>query len=335
MAEQSTSAAQAANTASATAPSAQSANTIATQNSAHARFHSNACSRFADARNSDHSRACVSTSRALIGSPADDFELPCASALTDRPGITLPFAQAAALRAGSYAPMTAQTGFWRDGGRGPYDQTRQENLPDDQNTMREPTTPLAPPVAPGSRPTTNISAAAVGTLGGRSATRAIRPAEDARERQILLGPLRLAYHHCLVRKPENQDCSTHPASAHNLYLQFFEERMAGELQTIVEQDPFIPGVVYVVKIRMTDLVFQTYHKILASIAEAATMQELLGVETGGFYMLNASSERAASLQDAYHFMVECNSKGQGLEETMEELVAHFGPLWKSNSVCAG
>ncbi|KAF2845118.1 hypothetical protein T440DRAFT_522954 [Plenodomus tracheiphilus IPT5] len=172
-------------------------------------------------------------------------------------------------------------------------------------------------------------------LNVKPATHIVLPPQDAEERRIFLGPLRIIYHHCSIPMLDDHNCGKHAASLHPTFLQFLDSHMSGELQKVLERDPFIPSAVYIVGIKMTDFNYKKYGLLLEAIPEALEMQEMVELGPVAFDQFTRSPERTEVQKETYKFMAGSRLEGNDLEGSLERLIEHFCSMWKAAGTYAG
>ncbi|KAF1845587.1 uncharacterized protein K460DRAFT_430504 [Cucurbitaria berberidis CBS 394.84] len=148
-------------------------------------------------------------------------------------------------------------------------------------------------------------------------TKAAQPPPHVQERLILLGPLRM------IRR----QCANTPGL--DLLVKFIDKHMADGLQTVIEQDPIIPGVVYMVSLPMTEEHWQMYNQILSRCGHALGVHEMLATGKDGFdhWSGSASPHLTPEQREAYRVLVSGASAGLDLEEFMAELVKDQRWMW--------
>ncbi|KAA8623186.1 hypothetical protein PtrSN002B_009069 [Pyrenophora tritici-repentis] len=95
--------------------------------------------------------------------------------------------------------------------------------------------------------------------------RAVTPGSEAKDRLLLLGPLRII-------RSAGKRLSEQDQALLNIFLDSY---MADNLHTVVERDICLPNVVYKIRIPMTDSNWKKYNEILAVFGFANAVHEML------------------------------------------------------------
>ncbi|CAO2648752.1 Nn.00g097010.m01.CDS01 [Neocucurbitaria sp. VM-36] len=150
-----------------------------------------------------------------------------------------------------------------------------------------------------------------------SEVKVAQPPSDAKERLLLLVPLRI------IRKL----CTDTPGL--DLLATFIDTHMADSLHTVVQRDAIIPSIVYMVTIPMTDEHWEMYNQVLCRCGRALEVHEMLSV---GRDMFDQWSDPTApplnmAQRDAYMRLESGVATGQSLEEVLTELVQDHRWMW--------
>lgn len=108
--------------------------------------------------------------------------------------------------------------------------------------------------------------------------------------------------------------------------------MADKLHTVVECDPIIPGIVYMVSIPMTDEHWDMYNQVLARGGRALEVHQMLASGKNEFDRWSGSTDPLLTLQQrgAHTFLMSGASTGRSLEEGMVELVEAYRGMWMTS-----
>ncbi|KAH9860346.1 hypothetical protein J1614_011676 [Plenodomus biglobosus] len=320
---------QAINNPSTTSSSKLSLNTMTAEPHPYRRYVADFSSRFANALNRRDSQVTHAPAPpvATAGS-ADRTQIRGTSTIFDNSNKPLIFAQGLAAHEVVTAPVAGRLGSEKGGYRNTCDYIKRNFCLGDQNASAGSSSSSGRYFVPHARAPAQYSTTSLGLLNAQPSTRVMASPEDAEDRRVLLGPLRIVYRHCCIKEPDDHDCGTHSAILHPNFLHFLDTRMSGEFQTVIQRNAFIPTVVYVVAIKMTEIDWRRYNILLAEIPEALELQKKLEVDPEEFDEFTGSSERTESQVETYQFMARCRLNGQDLEETAKLLVEHFGPMWK-------
>lgn len=117
-------------------------------------------------------------------------------------------------------------------------------------------------------------------------------------------------HHCTVSSKPGIDSLAKSLDKH----------MADELHTIIEQDPFIPGVIYIISIPMTDENWQTYNEVLNNHKRAAAVHQLLAVRNDKFDSYSGIERTPFELREDYQVLERGIASGHNLESISARLI---------------
>ncbi|KAE8866233.1 hypothetical protein PTNB29_03380 [Pyrenophora teres f. teres] len=150
--------------------------------------------------------------------------------------------------------------------------------------------------------------------------RTVTPGPDAKERLLLLGPLRM------IRNTGKRLSKNEQA----LLYTFLDMHMADELHTVVDRDIHLPHVVYKVSIPMTDLNWAKYNQVLAVFGFPNAVHEMLAQGAQSFdhytYVIDGTVDWAHA--QAWAIMVS-RLKGVDIDRLANEIMEVWGRMWTS------
>lgn len=117
-----------------------------------------------------------------------------------------------------------------------------------------------------------------------------------------------------------------------LLANFIDTNMADKLHTVVERDPIIPCIIYMVSIPMTDEHWEMYNQVLSRCDRALQVHQMLAGGKDEFDHWSGSTDSRLTLQQrgAYTFLASGASTGRGLEESLVDLLEAYRDMWMTS-----
>ncbi|KAG9196651.1 hypothetical protein G6011_01772 [Alternaria panax] len=148
--------------------------------------------------------------------------------------------------------------------------------------------------------------------------RTVTPGSDAKERHLLLGPLRMICKTGVALCRE--DCER--------LFSFIDSYMSDSLHTVVERDGILPNVVYRVSIPMTDANWAKYNQLLDVFGFARGMHAMLAVGSSEFddytYVVDGTS---AEHVEGWKVLASASERDLDMAILSQELVQVWKGMW--------
>ncbi|KAF1836772.1 hypothetical protein BDW02DRAFT_614463 [Decorospora gaudefroyi] len=150
--------------------------------------------------------------------------------------------------------------------------------------------------------------------------RAVTPAPEAKERLLLLDPLRVIRNSTTALRADDR----------TMLHEFIDSYMADSLHTVIERDATIPAIIYKSSIPMTDENWRKYNQLVAVFENARGMHEMIAKGSTDFdkytYIVDSVHAREEHTE-GWRVLADAVERGRDTQALLQELVQIWRGMW--------